>query len=286
MKINIICSEASSGWIYSDFIYNFKKYSKHTILVNEKNPSLYDVVYFIPYYEYFAGTKPSAAWLSHMEQKEPLRSRFVNVAKSVTIGISQSKKYYNILKNEYQCHNIQNIITGVDTSLFTQRSPATTIGSKLIVGYVGRQYSSSNRKNPTLLNKISKLPFVDFRVTGGKLKSIEVPRFIQGCNLIVSPSICEGGPMSIQQSLATGTPILCYDGVGLANEFGTGVIRIPFNDSDAFVSCLETLWKTKSYLEWNDIGRINELRAQVLDQTWENFVKKHDAVFDSLVAKQ
>jgi len=283
LKINIICGEADHGWIYSEFIKHFKRYSKHNIVVNTDGSGC-DIVHFIPYYEYFKSDKKCTAWFSHMENKKPLKEKFISVAKSVDIGISQSKKYTEILKNDYSCNNIRTIITGVDTNIFTMRPITRTGGKKMIVGYVGRAYSSSDRKNPTLLKQISQLPFVDFRSTDGKLLAQDVPSFIHGCDIIVSPSLYEGGPLSIQQSLSCGTPIMCFSDVGVAQEFSTGVIKVnPKDKVDNFLYRLEVLWKTGAYIQYRHRGIMNQMRNQVRYQSWAGFVSCHDCVWESLV---
>lgn len=281
MRINIICDEASGGWIYSEFIYHIKKHSQHEILINEKDENKFDLYYFIPYYNYFKSNKPSMAWFSHQEQKDPLKSRFINVGKSVDMSISHSKKYADILKDN-GIVQVKQIIPGVDLDLFKIREVNRSKNDKLIVGYSGRNYVSSARKNPQLIKHISNLPFVDFRSTGGKLEASKVPMLIQNCDIIVQPSLVEGGSMAVQQSLACGVPIICFEGVGVADEFGQGVIKVPFGNNKDFLSQLGIIWKTKSYLEWRKPERMNQMREQVKDQTWENFVLSHDKIWETL----
>jgi len=282
--INIICDEAGAGWIYSEFIYWFKKYSKHEILINEKDDTKYDMIHFLPYYLQVKTSKPSTCWLSHQESKNPLHNKFITSAKSINIGISHNKKYATMLKDDFQCKNIVSIIPGVDTSVFTIRSQERPKNPKLVVGYVGRSYSSSNRKNPTMLKKISQLPFVDFRATNGNLKANMIPSFIQQCDMIVSPSFYEGGPMVIQQALSCGTPIQCFSGVGVANEFKWGVSKVKFGDSDEFIRQIEFFWDSEHYIDpHRDLDVMQKLRSQVEEQTWQKFVEAHDKIWSSLV---
>lgn len=282
MNINIICDEADNGWIYSEFIKQIKRYSKHTILVNARNKNTYDVVHWLPYYLQKPTNKPSTCWSSHQEAKNPLKSKFISAAKGVSVAISHSKKYADILKQN-EVKNVKQIIPGVDLVEYKMRDAhrkETT--EKLIVGYSGRTYQSSNRKNPGLLKQIGKLPFVDFRPTDGKIEQKNMPEFYANCDIIVQPSLIEGGSLAIQESLAVGVPILCFKSVGVADEFSHGVIKVPFNNSKDFLSRLEIIWKTKSYLTWREAGRMNLMRKQVKHQTWERFVRLHDIVWRSL----
>lgn len=284
LKINIVCGEADQGWIYSEFIKQFKKYSKHNILVNEMDEMKFDLCHFIPYYNYFKINKPCTAWFSHMERKDPLKSKFISVARSVDIPISHSKKYADILKNEYGINNVKQIIPGVDLEFFKLRSTKRPPGDKLVVGFVGRAYKSSARKNSKLLKQISELPFVDFRITGGKMKYEDIPKFYADLDIVSSPATIEGGPMSIPQSLACGTPIMCFLDVGVTQEFNVGVIKVDPKDKDNdFLSRLDILWRTKSYMQYRHAGIMNQMRAQVVDKTWERFVLCHNRIWEELV---
>lgn len=282
LKINVVCSD--KGWIYSEFIEKFKKYSKHQILLNVKEG--YDIVHYLPYYEAPQNPpKPSTCWLSHQEKRADLNKKFIDVAKAVDVGLSHSKKYATMLRDNHQCQNVMSIIPGVDLKVFTLRDVKRAEDSpKMIVGYIGREYTSSDRKNPELLKKISELPFIDFRTTGGKLNKKDVPAFYRSVDVVISPASIEGGPMAIQESLASGVPIIAIKGVGVADEFGTGVIRADNNDD--FIAKLKELYHSKYYLEyWRQSSVMNTMRQQVEHQTWEKFVFEHDQVWSMITAK-
>lgn len=282
MRVNIVCSEAESGWIYSEFIKQLKKYSKHEILVNEMDEDKYDIIYWLPYYEVQKTNKPSVCWLSHMEEKNPLRDKFVQAARMVDVGFSHSKKYANVLRNNYQCNNVFSTIPGVDIKKFRLRSGKRPDNNKMVVGHVGRRYSSSNRKNPTLIEKIGKLPFIKIRATDGKLKSNQIPKFIRECDIIIQPSLIEGGSMAVQESLACGVPIVVFENVGVADEFNEGVIKAK-NELD-FVAKIKDLYLSKQYLTyWRKPEIMNKMRQQVEGQSWERWVRDQDKIFDMIV---
>lgn len=280
MRINVVCTDV--GWIYSKFVEMFRKHSKHEILLNSKEEC--DVTHYLPYYEVpKSPVKPCTSWQSHMEGNDPLKAKFIQAARAVDVPISHSKKYAELLKAE-GIQNAKQIIPGVDAELFERRSTVRSPNDKLVVGYIGRHYSSSNRKNPTLLDEISKLPFVDFRTTGGNIKDEDIPKFYADLDIVVSPATIEGGPMAIQEALATGTPIICFVDVGVTQEFSTGVIKVsPDDKKDTFLSRLETIWRSKSYTQYRHAGIMNQMRYQVMHYTWERFVKRHDMVWESLV---
>lgn len=285
MKINIVCDEADEGWIYNQFIDQFKKYSKNKIVVNETNVDKYNVIYFLPYYTWYKTDKPSTSWQSHQEKSGTLHSKFITIAKEVDCALSHSQKYATILRDNHNLTNVMSIIPGVDLEKFKLRSIKRSVKTdKLVVGYIGRQYTSSNRKNPKLLDKIGKLSFVEFRTTGGKLKLSDVPKFYRGLDLVISPAVIEGGPLAIQESLACGLPILCMENVGVANEFGEGVIKAKNNDD--FMVKLKQIYVEKDYInKWRSSSYMNALRKQVEKQTWEKFVYEHDCIWKMITTK-
>lgn len=282
MKINIICSDPT--WIYGQFIDQFKKHSEHDIYVNIKMG--YDLVHYLPYYEVPKNPfSPCTGWFSHMEQKEPLKTRFFSAAKQVNVAIGHSKKYTDLLKR-MGIRNTQQVMPGVELDKFKPNSDlySYNVDQKrpLIVGYVGRAYSSSNRKNPSLIDKISKLPGIDFRATNGKILAEDMPNFYNSVDLIVSPSIVEGGPMAVQEALAVGKPIVCFQSVGVSDEFDFGLIKVPDFSEDKFIQAVENWRDGTLILNPPKVSAINNMRNQVLPFTWENFVKRHDEIWESL----
>ena len=282
MRVNVVCTDV--GWIYTKFIAMYRKYSRHQILLNKPDVP-HQVTHYLPYYEMPKNPKhPSTAWMSHQEARPDLYNKFVSVARSVDFAISHSRKYMELLKNAHGIKNIKQVIPGVDAYKFQLRPTERPPSDKLIVGYIGRQYSSSDRKNPKLLNDIGKLPFVELKVTGGNIKEENIPKFYSGLDLVVSPATIEGGPMATQEALACGVPIMCYEDVGVANEFELGVIKIKYGDSKAFIEELERFWDdSEEYLGWREQATMQAMRKQVEEFTWQRFVEEHDKVWESIV---
>jgi len=279
MKINIVCDDF--GWIYDQFVTAFEKYSEHTIVRNSKDKC--DFTYYIPYYDVPKPkhiSHPCGAWFSHQEVKDPLRAKFLSAAKIVDVAISHSNKYAEFLRDKGIESAVQ-VIPGVDLDKFKLRSDIQ-LRDKLVVGYVGRQYTSSNRKNPALLNRIAELPFTLFRTTGGSLKPDDIPKFYAGLDVVVSPAIIEGGPMAVQEALACGVPVVCFENVGVAQEFDLGVLKA--KDPDDFVGILERLHTTKEHIVWwSNPDTMERMRKQVEKQTWKRFTQEHDKIWEGLV---
>jgi glycosyltransferase involved in cell wall biosynthesis len=192
----------------------------------------------------------------------------------------------NLLQTEYNINNIVQIVPGVDLQEFGFRGTGNSLVGKrkLVVGFVGRNYSSTSRKNSELLKKIGKLPFVELRVTGGKMPEHKVPEFYKNADLIISPSIIEGGSMAILESAAVGVPFVCFADVGMADEFADVINRIPRTgiiekDNEAFVQFLKDVWANKKIPMDDALA----MRRKVAQFTWKNFVESHDKVWERIV---
>lgn len=277
-RINIISSDPT--WIYGKFIKEFTTHSSHIITLNSKDKC--DIVHWLPYYEYCPTSVQSTSWQSHQEQREPLRSKFVFCAKNVDFAICQAKKYVDFLKlNDIK--NVCQIMPGINLDIYNLRKIKSS--KKLTIGWVGRSYTSTNRKNEQLLKEISKLSFVDLKITGGKIKEEDMPKFYHQCDLVVSCSTIEGGPMCITESLACGIPVLCFENVGVANEFEHGIIKVPFAKNDLFVAKLKDFWYNKEYERFSDKDVMQKMRNQVSSFTWKSFVSNHEKIWESLMNK-
>jgi len=275
MKVNIICDEPS-GWIYGRFIEEFKRHSIHQILVNAKGG--YDLVHYIPYYSVSNNSShPSTAWFSHMESKSPLKEKFITAAQQVDFCFSHSSKYAEVLWNAgVGITKIKQVMPGVDLDQY-KLFPNPPKRDRIVVGFVGRAYKSSNRKNPGLLERIAKEPGFELRVSGGKIKAEDMPKFYADLDIVVQPSLVEGGSMAILEGLACGKPILCYKTVGCVDEFDVG-LSVEFGDEERFIQALKEYKADK----WRDAEVRRALRKQVEQFTWERFVYEHDKVWSSL----
>lgn len=284
MKIGIFCSDVN--WIYGKFIQELRKHSVNEIVLNKKDV-VCECYHYIPYYECPENPKhPCAAWFSHKEDRKDLSNKFISAAKSVDFAISQSKKYMNLLQTEYNINNIVQIVPGVDLQEFNFRGAGNSLvgKNKLVVGYVGRHYSSTTRKNAELLKKIGKLPFVELRVTGGKMPENKVPEFYKQLDLVISPATIEGGPLCLQESMAVGVPVVCFESVGMADEFADVINRVPMTgniekDNEAFVQFLKDVW-TKKKIPFDDALA---MRKKVAQFTWKNFCLNHDKLWERIV---
>jgi len=196
--------------------------------------------------------------------------------------LCHARKYVKLL-GDAGVRNASQVMPGIDFDLYKLRSSKRPKFDKLIVGWVGKSYQSSNRKNEQLLRKLSTLTFIDLRITGGKLKDQDLPKFYGDCDIIVSPSLVEGGSMAITEAQAVGTPVLSYTDVGVSDEFDFGVLKAPYNDEKAFILRLAEFWRNKEYEEYRKPENLQRLRSQVEQFTWHNFAKGHDEIWENLL---
>lgn len=284
MRINIVCGEADQGWIYAKFVKEFIKYIKkagHEVMVNEKNIELYQVIHFIPYYDYERNltlNKISSAWFSHREEsRKDLMHKFDMVAKNVDLVFSQSKKYLDHII-ELNCgkdnSNAFQIIPGVDRVYMSTKLP--NLNKKIKVGYVGRMYAATDRKNKLFLDKVKKIvnssdKFEKLICTNGKISEIDMPKFYKEMDIIISTSKIEGGPMSLVESIGYGTAFLCFGGVGMSNEMKNNVGVIVANDENDFIKKLNKFDKCK----YNSPDIIKKISSDNRIRSWEQFVGDH-----------
>jgi hypothetical protein len=69
---------------------------------------------------------------------------------------------------------------------------------------------------------------------------------------------------------------MCYDGVGTANEFSYGTIRVQYGNESSFLLRVKSFVDGKEYENYDR----EQMRSQVRD--WREFVKDHDDVFEGL----
>lgn len=256
MKVNIIYE---AGWVLENFAKQLKKHLDYIVL--QQNPSKYSINYFMPYYLLKTGPWKSIGWFTHQEEKPDLKAKFEWAARKSNFCISHSKKYVDLLRG-WGIKNVEQITPGISLDVYKP---------KVVLGYVGRLYTSTDRKNPNMLKFIQSLPFVTLKVTNGKIAEKDMPDFYNSLDAVFVPSTIEGGPMCITEGLACGKPIIAPRGVGVVDEYNVGIIKYEKNNIDDVLRVVKQIYDKKL-----------ELRKVVEDHTWVKFAKRHDKVFKLL----
>lgn len=281
-KINIIItgSDLSYSIIYIKFTEVFKRYSRYNIVINSIEEA--DLIHYLPYYNVpEQGIQyPSTAFLSH----PAVMPKFINSASLVNCAITMNKQYTELLIDA-GIKDVKMIVPGIEMDIFKLRSPPTNAikKEKLIVGFTGRP-PIPDRKSPQILDAIEKLHFIDYRWPEGKLTEKEVAQFYSQLDVIVSPSMMEGGPMAIIEGLAVGVPTIYFNKVGLGDDFKIGTIGVPTKNKQAFIDRIISFYKDEEWLYWERKNIMYEMRNQISD--WKYFVEKHDEVWSHVLEKK
>jgi hypothetical protein len=146
---------------------------------------------------------------------------------------------------------------------------------KLVLGWCGKfqvgPHKQDTRKGRALLDKVAALPFVDLRITDGKIHEEEMPEWYRGLDYVIVTSAVEGGPMCLYQGLACGKRIIIPRTVGGAELFPDGTIDYPTGDYGVLEVVLSSLYAQKK-----------KLADMVSRYTWDYWVDQHAVIFDRL----
>lgn len=208
------------------------------------------------------------AYFTHLEEAEAPRKKFFDVSSDVEYSICMAEMYADVLRGAGHS-DVRLIPPGVDLSKFR---PSVKIG------VVGRTYVTG-RKGEGLIRQVIDLPGIEWFFTGEgwpgaalNLSDDALPGFYRDMDYILVPALYEGGPMSIIEALASGTPVIAPD-VGWAPELP----RISYQRGDA-----ADLRRVLSAL----VDERLKLRGAVLDRTWDRFVEGHDILFSEIAREQ
>ena len=256
-KVNITYEP---GWVLENFAKQLQQRLPYVVL--QKPLKDFSINYFMPYYLLKRGPWKAGAWFTHEEEAPELKEKFRAGVKAADFCIVQAKQYISTVKG-YGNKNVKQIVPGVSLDRYKP---------KIVLGHVGRMYTSTNRKNPAMLKFVSELPYVELKCTDGKIKEKHLPAFYNSLDAVFIPSTIEGGPMCLYEGLACGKPIIAPFGVGAVNEYVKGIIGYVKNDKKSAAKAIRRLLLERK-----------ELRQQVADHTWDRFASEHDKVFRKFV---
>ncbi|MGJ8482151.1 glycosyltransferase [Sphingobium yanoikuyae] len=263
-NVHIVISD--SGWILEKLASEIsKRFSYVSYSSNVQHNA--DIQYYITYGCRKERVSPiELALFTHREHDIIASDRFDKSAADVDVAISMSRKTNEIIK-DLGISNSVCIFPGVDIDSF---KPLVRIG------VVGRTYHTG-RKGEALVRAVMDVPGIEWHFTGEgwpgpaqKLDEDKLPAFYRSMDYILVPAVNEGGPMSVLESLASGTPVIASD-VGWVKDFP----HIAFERGNA-----ESLRSVLTEL----VGRKIELADSVGHMTWDNWATQHDALFRRLLA--
>ncbi len=258
---------ADRGWILEKCASEIAKRSKNITYGIAEDPTA-DVQYYNNYSCYKQRVSAvEVGYFTHSEIDKVARDKFFAVARQVEHCVSHAERYSKELR-EAGIQNVTTIPPGVDLEVFKP---------KIRIGVIGRTYHTG-RKGEALVAQVMDIPEIEWRFTGEgwpapstHVADADMPNFYNGLDYVLVPSLYEGGPMSVAESLACGVPVIGSD-VGWVNEFP----HIPFENGN-----VKSLRKVLEGL----VEQRNQLRESVLHVTWDNWALKHIELFDELARK-
>lgn len=261
-KVHIVTSDA--GWILEKLaaeISSRLNYVSYSLEVDNTAT----IQYYITYGCRKSRISPiEIALFTHREQDSAAADRFNQTALDVDVAISMSNMTAKLIE-ELGARDSVCISPGVDLDLF---KPVVRIG------VVGRTYHTG-RKGEALVRAVMDVPGIEWHFTGegwpGPAQNIDedkLPAFYRSMDYILVPAINEGGPMSVLESLASGTPVIASD-VGWVRDFPH--IAFERGNSESLRAVLTQLVERKMTLA-DTVGHM----------TWDNWAAQHDALFQRL----
>lgn len=261
--VNIVTSD--TGWILERLATEITKRLPYVRLSGGVDPSA-DIQYYVTYSSRKQRVSPiEVGYFAHLEPLGEARERFFDVARSVDHCVCHSSMYEKLIR-EAGIDSVSTISPGVDLEHF---KPMVKIG------VVGRTYHTG-RKGEALVAQVMDIPGIDWHFTGeGWPKpALNIPdegmaAFYNDMDYILVPATYEGGPMSVVEALACGTPVIAPP-IGWVPKYP----HIEYATGDA------------TDLRRVLVGLVKEreaLRASVLDTTWDAWAEGHDRLFRALM---
>ncbi len=191
--------------------------------------------------------------------------RFLECARQLDFAICMSKIYADWLRAQ-GVKTVACVPAGFDLYRFRPR---------LVLGVVG--LLDHPRKGRHLVERVKSLPFVDVRVTQGKIDESQLWEFYQALDYVLIPATIEGGPLCLLEGLGMGKPVIAPTGIGMVPEFpvSDAILRYPTGDGDSLVRLLEQCFRQKC--------RGHEL---VRDRTWDHWAAGHHRLFRQLLLER
>ncbi len=219
------------------------------------------IVYYVNYALFHRPSgRIDVAFFTHLDE----RQGFLERARAVDCCVCMAKTYADWL-TERGVANVVHIPMGFDAEHYRPR---------LVLGVVGTL--DHPRKGRALVERLRELPFVEVRVTEGKVPEAELPAFYQGLDYVLIPGTVEGGPMSLLEGLGMGKPVIAPRGVGVVPEIGENeYVRLyPAGDAEALVRLVTACYAEKC-----------QPRRLVEERSWDRWAADHERLFRRLLGQ-
>ena len=248
VKVNIICR----NWKEDRVLPRFSRYLADGLgWTLTPAPVAADVHYLMGYFEcqvcpgWPNGYDRIASLFTHREENDARKADlFDRIAGHVGLRVAMCRLYGEPLSR--MGPTIQPPLP-VERERFT--IAARPRRARKVVGLAGYTYKT-HRKGEDLTAALLRSPVasrVDWRASGRgwpvQTRAYfwkDMPRFYQGLDVLVCPSLVEGGPMPVLEALSCGVPVVIPRGVGILDEIpeAIGVWRYARGNADELVGAL------------------------------------------------
>jgi glycosyltransferase involved in cell wall biosynthesis len=117
-----------------------------------------------------------------------------------------------------------------------------------------------------------------YRYVGG-LPHEEVPSLMASCDVFVSPSLWESGPMTVYEAMASGVPVIAARNSAGPIRDGIDGLIVPERDSQALASAIERLYRAETLRK--EMGR-NGRTSVVNNYTWQHYRSRIAAIYEAI----
>lgn len=242
-KINIL---TESSWICRKLANHLAYLPGFDIEVSTEPKRYANLTYYLPYLTREFYHPPNANTVALFTHYIPGKhqARYDRIARLVKHAVVLNAQHQSYLEHLVGKDKVTRISLPVDRDL-----PAP----KLRVGWFHRNPAGyDGRKRADLLKCIEQLEWVELVTSNGSMDRTSVVAEMQRCDVVLTTSDYESGPVSLLEALALGKQVVIPQGVGLADEYATvpGVYLFPRGDGDGLVEVLRRIYAPiKSRLE-------------------------------------
>lgn len=265
MRIHVV---TEPSWICRQLANHLRDLDGFQVRVTTEAPANADATYYLTYLfrQYYKPCGPSAALFTHyMPGKH--QAGYDSAAKAVNHCVVLNdfhKAYLSARVGEAK-------VTRVHLPLLEAVTPRP-----LRVGWFHRSPPGyGNRKRTDLLEAVRKEPWCSLVTSDGRLTPAELEALMQSCDVFLTTSDYESGPMCLLEGLAREKCIVIPSGVGLADEYAhiPGVFTFAPGDAKSMLTCLRAVYEP-----------LEKRRHAVARNTVAHWREDHAAIFRRLLS--
>ena len=261
--VHFVCGRQTNRWILERMQEEIIKYAPSDIRISFSGVSLDEpkvINYYNPYRIYREKSKYAldVAFCTHPEIMDTW-DKFVAEADHV---ICMCEQYKDMVSAKRKPGSVSLIYPGIDPEYYEHRlrifNPVMMTGKP--------------RKGINDWEFLKKIDWLICQCTDGKLTKEQVLACYLACDIVVSTSLLEGGPMLILEAAALGKLCFARKGVGFVDDFAKDFPNLhTYSTLMELVDLLQQAYLSKPKISW--------------DLTWKKWADEHWSLFNRLSAQ-